>query len=153
MLVAAATMPACSSGQGSESGTVEATSTVAASSTGGDLAQLVGTWSASGSAYFTWDPDGNWYSTPKVYFEDGSWAVAGETIDPVGWGIYAFEGSTLTFDNADESYCGGARGSYAVAFIDADTMTLERIEEECIGRSNVVTAKPLERVEEVSGEG
>ena len=152
-LALAATLPACSTGQSSESVSVEATTTMAASPTVDEVAALVGTWVASGSGYWTLDPDGTWYSTPKVYFEDGSWAVAGDKIDPPAWGTYTFDGSTLAFDNADEAFCGGAQGSYAVSFIDADTVTLERIEEECIGRSDIVTAKPLERTEELSSEG
>ena len=153
ILAAAATMPACSSVQSSESVTVEAETPMAVSPTAVGLEELVGTWLASGSGYLTWDPDGTWYGSAKVYFEDGSWAVAGDKIDPTAWGSYTFDGSVLTFDNADESICGGKQGSYSVTFIDADTVTLERMEEECISRFNMVTAKPLERVEQVSSEG
>ena len=155
MLAAAAMMPACSSGETAQEAAPSSATTVAASeATMNTEEMLTGTWNMGN--YQTFTPDGTYYASTKQYFEDGSWAVAGDKVDSFETGTFTFDGATLSVTTTEpyEGYCQpDTTGQYAVTFVDADTMTLEEIDDECYGRVPAWTAGPWTRVTELSSEG
>ncbi len=111
MVVAAAVLPACSSEDSAEPAATEVAEM--ASSTTADSGQLVGTWNISNQTY-TWGSDG----TYSAEFD---------------FGTYAFDGSVLTINSDPElvNECAGTTAQYAVTFVDADTVTMDVIDDPC----------------------
>jgi hypothetical protein len=155
LVAAAAVMPACSSGENAQEAAPSPAATVAASeATTNTEEMLLGTWNMGN--YQTFTPDGTYYANTKQYFEDGSWAVAGDKVDSFETGTYTFDGATLSVTTTEpyEGYCQpDTTGQYAVTFVDADTMTLEEIDDECNGRVPAWMAGPWTRVTQLSSDG
>ena len=156
MVVATAALWSCSSENGGSSGPADTgdAATVAASPTGLDAQQLVGTWSSSGTEFQTWEPDGTFYSATKKYYDDGSWYVAGDKVDPFAWGTYTLDGSTLTMVEAPDSpSCPDTTATYEVTFDESGSLLLELREDVCAGRVAALAGVPHVKVEALSSEG
>ena len=132
MAVAAALLPACSSGDASEPAVTQAgpmsetASMTGAGPTTDDAKKLVGTWQVGFGDFHTWRPDGTWY----VEYEPGP------PVDPWDYGTYTFDGTTLAFDEpSDPRECPNTHGTYTVTFVDADTVRMELIEDDCDTRA------------------
>jgi len=154
LLVAAVALSACSSQGSSEQVAPSATTTTASSqATASAEPLLTGTW--YNGVYHTWDNDGTYYANAKEYYEDGSWYVAGDRVKPFETGTYTFDGSKLTVTTSPGPiHCrADTTGQYVVTFVDADTVTMEAIDDECPPRIDVFTNAPWTRVTELSSNG
>ena len=93
------------------------------SSDDGAADQIHGTW--------LWEK----YSAYEEFAEDGTWAVFFNS-DLVGgphdWGTYTFDGETLVFSNAEDSYCPGAVAIWTYEFSDnGQEATKTFVEDSC----------------------
>jgi hypothetical protein len=70
-------------------------------------------------------------------------------------GTYTFDGSRLTvITNPGPIHCrANTTGQYVVTFEDADTVSMEAIDDECLARIDVFTNAPWARVTELSSNG
>ena len=88
-----------------------------------DEGQIHGTW--------LWEE----YGAYEQIAEDGTWGAwfdSGLSGDPFDWGTYTFDGETLTYYNADGSYCSGAVAVWTVEFSeDGQQLTRTFVEDSC----------------------
>ncbi len=132
MVVAAGLLPACSSEDSSEPAATQAAATKAASPIVVDAEQLNGTWFVGGPMFLTYVPDGTWYVVSKTYHEDGTVSITRNGAEPWAWGTYTFDGSTVTMNESpDATECPNSHGAYTVDWIDADTLRMVLIDENC----------------------
>jgi hypothetical protein len=104
--------------------------------------------------FLTYEPDGTWYVVSKTYHEDGTVSITRNGAEPWAWGTYSLDGSTLTYSTDPEAGdCPDTRGSYDLAFIDADTVKYEVIEDDCSGRKREFVREPHERADVAAIEG
>jgi hypothetical protein len=88
--------------------------------------QLYGTWEVGDVGFLqTFESDGSWYVVDS--FSD----------DPFDTGTSTFDGSIVTFDTDEDSGTSPqTTGSYEVTFSDPDAMSLELIDDQCLGRGS-----------------
>ena len=79
--------------------------------------RIVGTWHwPAKDAYERLDANGEW----------GYWPSNPQLIgNPYDWGTYTFDGETLTYYNAEDSYCRGAVALYTVEFHEEGTKAVK----------------------------